>query len=162
MQQIKSTVIDTADTLVQSNTISTNLNYRTDYFTVQIYNNSTQAQNDDYAVENNLPLLDFTACENKIREYYNFPANISIPVGKINWDPTLTNSDNIGDISYVFYNPYTGEKINSAAICKEVGVQVKIPTNTTQINTTLYEIYKNQSINILDTSSDFYNSRCVP
>jgi len=145
---------------MERKTFSSNLNYRTDYFTVQIYQNATSAVNDQYSVSNNLPIIDVSACENKIRQTLGIPSNVAIPVGKINWEPTLQNSNNIGDVSYVFYNPFTGQKINQTEICKDVGVQVKIPTNTTSINSTLVEIYKNQSINILDSSSDFYNSRC--
>ena len=150
------------DSYVSTSTIQTDMNYRTDYFTVQLFQNATQAINDPYSIANNLPLLDFSACEQKIKEYYNIPDNISIPVGKVNWDPSLTGSNNIGDVSFIFYNPYTGDRINQTEICSKVGIKVKIPTNTTNINTTLYEIFKNQSINILDTSSSFYNSRCVP
>ena len=160
VRQIKLAVTDTADTIVETQTVSKDLNYRTDYFTVQIFTNATAAINDEYSIQNNLVMVDFSPCEKKIREVLKIPSDIAIPVGKINWDPSLTNSNNIGDVSYVFYNPYTGAKINQTEICKDVGIQVKIPTNTTGINTTLYEIYKNQSINILDSSSDFYNSRC--
>lgn len=160
VRQIKSAVVETTDTLLETKSLSTDLSYRTDYFTVQIFKNATSAINNDYSIQNNLPVVDFSPCEKKIRETLKIPDNIAIPVGKINWDPTLTNSNNIGDVSYIFYNPYTGERINQSEICKDVKIKVKFATNTTSINATLVEIFKNQSINILDTSSDFYNSRC--
>lgn len=153
-------MVETTDTLLETKSLNTDLNYRTDYFTVQVFKNATSAINSQYNTGINTPIIDFSPCERKIRETLKIPSNIGIPVGKIDWDPTLTNSNNIGDVSYVFYNPYTGERINQTEICKDVGIKVKFPTNTTSINSTLVEIYKNQSINILDTSSDFYNSRC--
>ncbi len=160
VRQIKSSVFETTDTLLETKSLSTDLSYRTDFFTVQVFKNSTNAINSDYSIKNNLAVVDFSPCEKKIRETLKIPDTVAIPVGKINWEPTLTNSNNIGDVSYVFYNPYTGERINQTEICKDVGIKVKFPTNTTSINATLVEIFKNQSINILDTSSEFYNSRC--
>lgn len=159
---VKLSVMETTDSFVETKSLNTDLNYRTGFFTVQVYQNSTKALNDPYAIENGLPLMDVSKCEEKIREYYGFPPGTTIPIGKVNWDPSLSDSENVGDVSYVFYNPYTGDKINQAKICKDIGVEIKLPVNTTNINMTEYEKFKNQSIDILDPNSEFFNSRCIP
>lgn len=159
---VKLSVMETADSFVESKALDTDLSYRTGYFTVQIYQNSTKALNDPFAIEQGLPLMDVSKCEEKIREYYGFPPGTTIPIGKVNWDPSLSDAENVGDVSYVFYNPYTGDKINQAKICKDIGVQIKMPVNTTGINMTDYEIFKNKSIDILDPDGEFFNNRCIP
>ena len=147
--------METTDSFIESRSLNTDLAYRTGFFTVQVYQNSTKALNDPYAIENGLPLMDTSACEAKIKEFYGFPPSTNIPIGKVNWDPSLSDSDNVGDVSYVFYNPFTGEKINQAEICKDIGVQIKLPVNTTGINMTEYENFKNKSIDILDPEGEF-------
>jgi hypothetical protein len=159
---VKLSVLETTDLFITSTSINTNLNYRTGYFTVQVFQNSTQAFNDPYSIQNGLALMDSRACEKKIKEFYGFSSEVTIPVGKINWDPTLSDADNIGDVSFIFYHPYTGQKINQAEICKDIGIQVKLPVNTTGINMTEYENFKNKSIDILDPNGEFFNSRCFP
>lgn len=154
--------METTDVLVESRTLDTDLSYRTGYFTVQIFQNSTNALNDPYAIENGLPLMDTSLCEEKIRDFYGFPEGTTIPIGKVSWDPTISDADNVGDVSYVFYNPFTNEKIDQSEICKDVGIQVKMPVNTTGINMTEYDNFKNQSIDILDPDGEFFNSRCFP
>ena len=154
--------MQTTDSFVTSKSLDTDLSYRTGFFTVQVYQNSTKALNDPYAIENGLPLMDVSKCEKKIREFYGFPEGTTIPIGKVNWDPSLSDADNVGDVSYVFYNPFTGDKIDQAEICKDIGVEIKMPVNTTGINMTEYDSFKNQSIDILDPDGEFFNSRCIP
>ena len=80
---------------------------------------------------------------------------------KIDWDSSLTGVQ--GSVSYDYYNPSTGEKLNSTEICSGATIQVKVPLNTTanDIDMALYQKYKNVSVNIYDRKSAYYTSRCV-
>lgn len=162
IELLKENIIYTTSIIILTQNLDNDISYYTEYFTVQIFKNSIDAINDYYSIENKLPLVDVSACEAAIRDYYGWDFDTDIPISKINWNPELFSSDGFGDVSYLFYDPFNGENINSEQICKDIEVLVKIPTDPEKINITLYNEYKEKSIDILDSTNPFFTSRCIP
>jgi hypothetical protein len=136
---------------------------KSDTFTVQIFDSNSYKQNEAYAIENKLTLVDVTPCLEKIRQYLNISESVNIPIEKVDWDTTIANAGKkLGDVTYNYYNPTTGEKLNSTEICSNTTMEIKIPVNTSELNLTLYNQYKTRNINIFDKTSGFYNSVCFP
>jgi flagellin-like hook-associated protein FlgL len=136
---------------------------KTDTFTVQIFNSDNYKNNEEYAKKNKLTIVDITPCLEKIKKFLNVTDTTSIPIEKVDWDPSLTTTTGkgLGDVTYNYYNPNTGEKLNSTEICSNVTQEVKIPINTSEVNMTLYGNYKSRNVNVYDGTSDFYHSRCM-
>jgi hypothetical protein len=146
-----------------NNGAQTTSNYKTDTFTVQVFSSQTYQDNINYSKENKLSIVDITPCLNKIKEYLNITNDsVNIPIEKIDFDPSLTSTTGkgLGDVTYNYYNPYTGEKLNSTEICSNTKTSIKLPLNTSDINITLYDKYRVKNINIYDKESDFFNTRC--
>jgi hypothetical protein len=80
---------------------------------------------------------------------------------KIDWKGELTGVT--GSVAYDYYNPNTGEKLNSTEICSDATIQVKLPLNITAngIDMDLYTQYSSAKVNIYDRKSAYYNSRCL-
>ncbi len=162
IELLKSTIVKTVSVIILTQNLDNDIIFSTEYFTVQIFKNAIDALSDAYSIDNKLPLLDLSGCEKSIRNYYGWSIETDIPISKIVWDPKLVDSHSIVDVSYLFYNPFNGTNIDSSEICKEIGVIVKIPTDTDKIDIDKYIEYKNQSIDILDATNSFFTSRCIP
>jgi hypothetical protein len=162
IELLKLSIVRTVSVIILTQNLNNDIRFATDYFTVQIFKNSIDALSDSYSIDNKLPLLDVSACEDSIRKYFGWSMETDIPISKINWDPKLVNYNSLVDVTYLFYNPFNGTNIDNSEICKEKGIVVKIPTDAEKINLDIYNEFKNKSINILDATSAFFTSRCIP
>jgi hypothetical protein len=170
MSTLKQDVTGITDSLIKyniDNNAQTTTSYKTDSFNVQVFNSQSYQDNVNYSKDNKLAIVDITPCLDKIKAYLNITdSSVSVPIEKIDFDASLTtitnttNGNGLGDVTYNYYNPFTGEKLNSTLICANTRTEVKMPLNTTALNMTLYNQYKVKNINIYDKNSDFYTSRC--
>ena len=108
----------------------------------------------------NIPKIDFGSCMKKIENYlssYTTDKVIIVLVEKINFQKKST-------ISYAFFHPETGEKLNVEEICKDEEVIIKESVlsqlNNSNIDLNSILFLTQQNINIFNLSDDFYNDIC--
>ena len=107
-----------------------------------------------------MPKIDFGNCYSKIKNNLNPPSNDSIIIVLIN----KSNEKQKHIISYSFYHPETGEKIDADEICKDEEIIVKssvlseLSNNNVEINSILF--LTQQDINIFNLSDEFYTDIC--
>ena len=107
-----------------------------------------------------MPKIDFGNCYSKIKNNLNPPSNDSIIIVLIN----KSNEQQKHIISYSFYHPETGEKIDADEICKDEEIIVKssvlseLSNNNVEINSILF--LTQQDINIFNLSDEFYTDIC--
>ena len=108
----------------------------------------------------NMPKIDFGNCYSKIQKNLSPPTNDKIIISIIE----KLNGNKKSSISYSFYHPETGEKINSESICKDEEVIIKesvlsqLNNSKVDINSIFY--LAGQEINIFNISDDFYTDLC--
>lgn len=137
----------------------------TDNFGVNTFKSDQLSYQIQQSISSNTPYMDLSSCLDALKQYYNISANESIIVQTIDWSTNLTstNETNVSlqsDISYNFYNPETGDKLDISKVCEENTVQLKIPTNVSRLNLTLINGFQPLKINVYDRTSDFYSTRC--
>ena len=120
-----------------------------------IYKNINCSQNPE-----DLPLVDFGECYNKIKEENNIDINEELIIAKVE----VKNNKLEKASSYSFYHPKTGEKLDSSP-CQNQTIIVK-----EDVSKKLEKIEKSkedriinlidQGINIFNASNDFYTDIC--
>jgi hypothetical protein len=159
VQTVKNQVSQVSDLIAKTKNKDEDILYQGDHFTIQIYNNDNSEDSQKKQKEKGLTIIDNDQCSIDLKKYYNFSDNVII--GKIDWDPKMESRRNFGDISLKYYNPYTLEELPAEEICKGKKVTIKYPTSV-KIDKEEYEKYINQSFNIYDSNSSFYNDICTP
>ena len=108
----------------------------------------------------NMPKIDFGNCYSKIKNNLDPPSNSSIIIALIN----RINEQQKSIISYSFYHPETGKKIEAEEMCKDEEIIVKssvlseLNNSNVEINSIL--ILTQQDINIFNLSDEFYTDIC--
>ena len=106
-----------------------------------------------------LAKIDFGTCYNKIQESIS-PINKKIIIGLIE----RLNGKDKSTITFFFYHPITGEKLDINNICKDEEVIVKesvmsqLNSSNIDLNSVLF--LTDQNINIFDLSNEFYTDIC--
>ena len=104
--------------------------------------------------------IDFTVCLKKIQNNLYPPTNLSIIMALFE----KANGKNKPTISYSFYHPETGEKINNEIICKDDVITVKgnlvnqINNSGIKLDSLLF--LTNQDINVFNIDDIFYTDIC--
>ena len=130
--------------------------YVNEVYSIMLYKNK------DCISELGLPMpeIDFLDCYTKVKNSIGMKESdliVAIIDKKSNKKPNPITS-------YAFYNPKTGEKLNSEIICKEDNIIVKenikslLNENKSDIDSILY--LAGQNIDIFNKSSEFYTSIC--
>ena len=106
------------------------------------------------------PKIDFGNCYSKVEGNLEPPTNNKIIVALIEQN----NNNKKSTITYAFYHPDTGEKIDADAICKDDGILIK-ESVLSQLNDSIVNLdsvlfLADQDINIFDLSSPFYSDIC--
>ena len=108
----------------------------------------------------NMLKIDFGDCYSKILENLNPPTSDNIVVALIEKE----NEDKKSIISYSFYHPETGIKIEAENICKDEEIIIKenVLSMLNKIDCDLDSILQltQQNINIFNLSDDFYTDIC--
>jgi hypothetical protein len=113
------------------------------------------------AIDNRLSTLNITECTNKLKDYYHLPKNTSLILIKYDLDKSLSAnlSQAIGNsVSFDLYNPSTMKKLN-VSLCDSYEVQTPI-ADMRDLNKTLYQQFKNQSVDIFNPKDEAFTSRC--
>lgn len=112
--------------------------------------------------------MNISECLDAIRKAYNITEDQDIPIQKIDWNNSTIVNDTVpsyksvkSDITYNFYHPVTGEKLDITEVCKEAPVELKIPVEVEALNLTLIENFQPQRVNLYNKEDDFYTSVCV-
>ena len=108
----------------------------------------------------NMSKIDFSVCLKKIQNNLYPPTNLSVIM-------TLSekaNGKNRPNISYSFYHPENGEKIEIEKICKDDAITVKgnllNQLNNSNIDLDFLLFLAKQDINIFNLSDVFYTDIC--
>ena len=108
----------------------------------------------------NAPKIEFGSCYSKVESNLNPPTNNKIIVALIE----KFNLNKKSTITYAFYHPDTGEKIDADAICKDDEIVIKervlSQLNDSIVNLDSVLFLTKQDINIFDLSSPFYSDIC--
>ena len=106
----------------------------------------------------NLPKIDFGDCYEKIQKNYKITDElITIIINK-------QNENTISSISFAFYNPISGDKLNANNICKDSKITVQENLlnllNNADIDISIITSLTDQNINIFNQSDEFYTDIC--
>ena len=120
-----------------------------------IYKNINCSQNPE-----DLPIVDFGECYNKIKEENNIDINEELIIAKV--EIKNNNSEKVS--SYSFYNPKTGEKLDTSS-CRNQTIIVKedVSKKLEKIEDSKEDRIINlidQGINVFNSSNDFYKDLC--
>ena len=106
-----------------------------------------------------MPKVDFGECYSKVQKAIN-PISKKIIIGLIE----KLNGQKKSTISYFFYHPITGEKLDVDTICKEEEIVIKenlisqLNTSSVDLNSILF--LTQQDINLFNKSDEFYKDIC--
>jgi hypothetical protein len=107
-----------------------------------------------------MPKVDFGDCYNKVQDNLEPPTEDNIIIAIIKRE----NGQKKSTISYNFYHPVTGEKIDADTICKDEEIVIKESVmsqlNNTDVNLDSILYLTQQDINIFNLSDDFYTDIC--
>ena len=149
---------------VNDTTDNDNMLIKNSLYSAQIYNTSSAGLNDSLttALENSLSIINFTNCENILRQVYNIPNNESLLFYKIDYSSKLNVSSGSDSISYNVFDE-NGIKLN-LSYCENTTININIPLskieNSSLINKTLFSEYNNSGKDIYDKNSGFYSDIC--
>ena len=108
----------------------------------------------------NMPKIDFGSCYTKVQKNISDSTNDKTIIVLIE----RLNAQKKSSISYAFYHPTTGEKINAETICNEEVVVIKESVisqlNNTGKNMTSILILTDQNINVFNLSDEFFTDIC--
>ena len=107
----------------------------------------------------NMPKIDFGNCYNKVLKSINTTTNklITALIEK-------SNGQKKSSISYSFYHPETGEKLDAQTICQDEQIVIKesvlnqLNNSDVDLNSVLY--LTQQDINVFNLSDEFYTDIC--
>ena len=107
----------------------------------------------------NMPKVDFGDCYSKVQNALK-PITKKIIIGLIE----RLNGQKKSTISYFFFHPITGEKLDVDTICKEEEIVIK-ENLISQLNTSSFDLNSilfltEQDINIFNISDEFYKDIC--
>ena len=108
----------------------------------------------------NMPKIDFGSCYTKVQKNISDTTSDKIVIVLIE----RFNAQKKSTISYAFYHPITGEKIDAETICKEEVVVIK-ENVISQLNSSGIDLpsilsLTEQNINVFNLSDEFYTDIC--
>jgi hypothetical protein len=116
--------------------------------------------------ELNLSMVNYTECENKLRQRFMLPTNYYFIVKKLDYNPEANVQDRqskavvSGSVMLEFYDPIKKEKLD-ASICNETPVKYKIPLeNAAKFRMTNVKALSRSQIDIFDDTTIPFTSRC--
>ena len=110
-------------------------------------------------LELQMPEIDFGSCYIKVQKSINITEHLVVAI-----IDKRNNKKSNPITSYAFYNPITGEKLDSETLCKEEPILVKenikslLNENVSDINSILF--LTDQNIDVFNKSCEFYTDLC--
>ena len=110
-------------------------------------------------LELSMPEIDFGSCYLKVQGKYNISNSLLVAI-----IDKKSNKKNNPITSYSFYNPITGEKLDSETVCNEEVIVVKenikaiLNDSVSDMESILF--LTGQNINVFNHSSEFYTDLC--
>ena len=130
--------------------------YKNDIYSIAFYKNGECI----LKLSLEIPEIDFGVCEEKIKNNYKIDENLIIAI-------IIKKADGINystSISYSFYEPELGDKIESKEICEDDNIIIvnnmlyKLDSNTINLDFILY--LSKQNINVFNLTDVFYTDIC--
>ena len=129
--------------------------FKNEVYSIMLYKNAECITE----LELPMPEIDFGACYTKVQEKYKIKNSLIIAI-----IDKISNKKNNPITSYSFYNPETGEKLDSEAACKEEVIVVKenikslLNDSVSDMESILF--LTDQNIDIFNKSSGFFTDLC--
>jgi hypothetical protein len=164
MSQMKQNLNNFFDKVVsaQPSNSSTPTTLKTDAVSVQFGSTSNLDDLNKNARENNLSIVDNSACETALKQFYNIPSNESLIISKFDFS-SATDLSKANDpdasklISFNYYHPTTKEKLD-IEVCKSTPVKTNIPLkNAARINT---YVLKTLNVDVFNPNETAFKTRC--
>ena len=114
-------------------------------------------KNDNYKF-NNLSMIDFKECENKLKTEYGIDEFLILKVDIIN---TAEDGTKITDVEYELYNPITKKRLN-LSICEYEPIYIYTPYYASEDEQNILNNAIDQGYDLLDSENSFYNEICTP
>ncbi len=167
---MKALTKDFTDEILQQHKGKGNIMLKTKLLSIQMSSSDpkSKAQAEAEAIKNKLSIVDFSSCENFLKENGFIPKDESLTYSKTDWNPNLVYppNDNAGMLksSSVSYDLFAanGTKIDRK-LCKDTTTDIKIPLkNIDALNLKLIDRIAGQGFDIFDPKSPYFESRCIP
>ena len=155
---------DFTNLLVKSSPPDSHTLYQTDLLDIQIANSKAEIKSiaDQIAMSKNLSVIDFSECEDLLKETGFIGKNDSLIFSKTDWDSSLktgnlinVNETELDSVSYSLYTT-SGMKVDMnlcSSTTTNIMMHLKNLNTTTNSNITAYDIH--------DVNSPYYNDRCI-
>jgi len=147
-----------------------NIMLKTKLISIQLSSSDPTAkeENDAIAMQNKLSVVDFSSCEQTLKDNGYMSQNDTIVFSKTDWNPALESppTDNAGmtksaSVSYKLY--YTNGTEIDRNLCANTTTAINIPLkNMDQLNITQIDSLASKGYNAMDPESPYYNDRCIP
>jgi hypothetical protein len=129
-------------------------------FTAQISSSDSKTQEEaiKLALENGLSIVNITDCLTTLRQHYGITDSESFIISK----KDINNSDSTSSkhVKIDIYSSTSKQKLD-LSICENNQITVKIPLEADSvIDTDKYKDYKDQGVDIYDSSDPAFNTRC--
>ena len=129
--------------------------FKNEVYSIMLYKNAECITE----LELPMPEIDFGACYTKVQEKNNITDSLIIAI-----IDKISNKKNNPITSYSFFNPITGEKLDSETACKEevilVKENIKSLLNDSVSDMKSFLFLTDQNIDIFNKSSGFFTDLC--
>jgi hypothetical protein len=152
--------------LVESMALNTNVTKKlvgNDYLSSQIYTDDYVDDN-EFLLADGLSVLNITSCLKQLKQFYNFTEDDKLIIIKTDSDPLLNDDSDSSvsakEVKFDIYSKKDKKKLN-ISLCDQNNIEIKLPIdNKFYINTTKYNLLKEQGIDIFNPNDPYFTSRC--
>ena len=141
-------------------------------FSIQLFSNKNASAQLEFDLNNSLPTIDMTLCENTIRKKYNITKHLFIQ--KLTYSESLNNSTTLindsiknvasagSSVSFRMFDPDNNHtEFNVTELCGNISLSVKIPLpKDSKISPILARRFQKTGVNLLNQTDSFYVNRC--
>jgi hypothetical protein len=152
--------------LVESIALNTNITNKllgSNYLSFQIYTNDS-AEDNEFLYADGLSVLNITSCLKQLKQFYNLTEDDKLIIIKTYSDPLLSDDSDspvsAKEVKFDIYSKKDKKKLN-ISLCDQKDISIKLPIDDKfYINTTKYNLLKEQGIDIFNPNDPYFTSRC--
>jgi hypothetical protein len=165
INQMKETLNNFFDKVIsnQPNDSGASTTLKTDTVSVQFGSTANLDEINKNARENNLAIVNNTACETLLKQFYNIPSNLSLIISKFDFSSDtdlskMNDTDASKLISFNYYSPINKTQKLNINVCSATPIKTNIPLkNPARINN---YVLKTINVDIFNPNETAFVSRC--
>jgi hypothetical protein len=131
-----------------------------DFICTQTYSVDNIEDLNREALNNSLAIVNITSCLETIRLRYNISDINSLTISKTDIGSSIMTHSNNLTSKYVDINVYYPQNKQRLDLSACNGLKISTPVNDDIINSTLYDKFRNRSIDIYNPDDPIFTSRC--